>query len=284
MTVDMRLRPPLPSLLATPLFKAGGKSMTDHPDFSTPPSAVERSPELLLNEMDQAGIEIGVIMGRQSPGGLGSVPNGEIAQWIAQYPGRFVGWVGVDVTRPMEEILAEVAKFMSLREFKGVSIEPTIAPGFTGADDRRLYPLYDECQRRGAPVSITLSAILQASERRPFENGAPRQLYQVATDFPDLALHVAHAAWPWAMEMIGVAFTCRNVWLSPDQYLVPPLPGAELYAKAALNYFSDRTLFGTAYPFKPLAPLVAAYRQWNWPAAVERKIFSENALRLMHMK
>ena len=181
-------------------------------------------------------------------------------------------------------ILSEVARFTALPEFKGVSIEPSIAPGFTGADDRRLYPLYDECQQRGLPVSVTLSGILQASERRPIEYAAPRQLYQVAIDFPDLVLHVAHAAWPWAMEMIGVAFTCRNVWLSPDQYLVPELPGAELYAKAALNYFSDRTLFGTAYPFKPLAPLVDAYRQWQWPKSVEQKIFSENALRLMRMK
>lgn len=282
--VDMRLRPPLASLLETPLFRLGGKSMTDHADFRTPPSAEQRSPALLLAEMDDAGIEVGVIMGRQSPGGLGSVPNDEIAQWIAQYPGRFVGWVGIDVTRTIEEILAEVTRFIAQPAFKGVSIEPSIAPGYTGADDRRLYPLYEDCQRRSIPISVTLSAVLQASERRPIEHAAPRQLYQVALDFPALALHVAHAAWPWTMEMIGVAITCRNVWLSPDQYLVPTLPGAEQYAKAALNYFPDRTLFGTAYPFKPLAPMVSAYRGWNWPQLVERKILGENALRLMRMK
>lgn len=284
MIVDMRLRPPLAGLLATPLFKPGGKSMTYHSQFPTPPSAARQSPELLLSEMNEAGIDLGVIMGRQSTGGLGSVPNAELAQWIALYPGRFVGWVGIDATKPMQEILAEVAQFIALPEFRGVSIEPSIAPGFTGADDRRLYPLYDHCERRGIPISITLSAILQASERRPIEYGAPAQLYRVAIDFPALALHVAHAAWPWVMDMIGVAFTCPNIWLSPDQYLVPPLPGAELYAKAAVSYFPERTLFGTAYPFKPLSPMLDAYRAWNWPKSVEQKIFGENALRLMRMK
>jgi predicted TIM-barrel fold metal-dependent hydrolase len=284
MIVDMRLRPPLASLLETPLFKSGSQSSTSHPDFPKAPSAQAQSPELLLREMDQAGIGLGVVMGRQSPGGLGSVPNGELEEWISRYPDRFVAWVGIDSTQPIEQILAELKHFIARPGFKGVSIEPSIAPGFTGADDPRLYPLYDECQRIGAPISITLSAILQASEHRPIENGTPTQIYRVAQDFPRLAIHVAHAAWPWVLEMIAVCFTCRNVWLSPDQYLVPQLPGSEQYAKAAVNYFPDRTLFGTAYPFKPFAEMVSAYRSWNWPQACEQQILGENALRLMQMK
>ncbi len=177
-----------------------------------------------------------------------------------------------------------MARFMVLPGFKGVSIEPTIVPGLTGADDQRLYPLYDECVRRDIPISITMSAILQASERLPYEHGAPAQIYQMAIDFPDLDVHVAHGAWPWVMDMIGIAFTCRNIWLSPDQYMVPSLPGAELYAKAAASYLSERTLFGSSYPFKPLLPMVNAYHAWNWPKSVEQKIFSENALKLMRMK
>ena len=65
---------------------------------------------------------------------------------------------------------------------------------------------------------------------------------------------------------------------------VPTLPGAQDYAKAALEYFAERTLFGTAYPFKPLPQMVAAYRSWNWPPEIERKILGENALRLMNMR
>ncbi len=290
MIVDMRLRPPLPSLFDTPLFRLGGKSITAHDSLPTAPSVIERSPELLLREMDEAAIEFGVIMGRLAapaekrlPGSMGTLPNEEIADWLAQYPSRFVGWVGIDVSRPMPDILAEVDRFMALPGFKGVSIEPTIAPGISGADDRRIYPLYDECVRRNIPISITMSAILQASEHRPYEQGSPAQLYKVAIDFPKLDVHVAHGAWPWVMEMVGVAFTCRNIWLSPDQYMVPPLPGAGEYAKAA-SYLSERVLFGSSYPFKPLSPMVEAYRAWNWPKLVEHQIFGENALRLMRMK
>jgi predicted TIM-barrel fold metal-dependent hydrolase len=282
--VDMRLRPPLPGWRDTPLFRPGTTSSTWHPDYPRPASADSLQPEDLIAEMDEAGIALGVIMGRQSGGGLGSTSNDDIADWIARFPGRFVGWAGVDVAAPMDEIVAETRRCLALPYFKGVSIEPSIAPGFTGAADQRLYPLFDECQRQGVPLSITLSSILQSSVKAPLAHSAPGQVYEVALAFPKLAIHVAHAAWPWVMDMIGVAFACRNVWLSPDQYLVPTLPGAQDYAKAALEYFAERTLFGTAYPFKPLPQMVAAYRSWNWPPEIERKILGDNALRLMNMR
>lgn len=284
MYIDMRLRPPLASWLRTPLFTAGGKSATSHPAFPRAPSVEEQSADLLIQEMDEAGIDIGVVMGRQSPGALGSASNAELEAWMARHPGRFIAWTGIDVTVPMDEVLAEVRRCHALPGFHGVSIEPTIAPGFESADDPRLQPLYDECQRLKIPVSVTLSAILQSSERRPIAYSSPVQLYRLALAFPKLDIHVAHAAWPWVSEMIGVAFTCPNIWLSPDQYLVPQLPGAKEFAHAALNYFADRTLFGTAYPFKPFAPMVDAYRAWGWPADIERKVFGENALRLMRLK
>lgn len=284
MRIDMRLRPPLAGWLNTALFSQQGRSATSHPDFPRAPSVERKSGTLLLQEMNEADIDIGVVMGRQSSGPLGNAGNDELAGWMAEHPDRFVAWAGIDVTQPMDEILAEVARCHALPGFFGVSIEPTLAPGFTSADDERLWPLYEQCQRIDWPVSITLSAILQSSEKRPIGYSAPAQLYRIALAFPKLDIHVAHAAWPWVGEMIGVAFVCPNVWISPDQYLVPQIPGARDLAHAARTYFTNRTLFGTAYPFKPLAPMVQAYRKWNWPIDAERKIFGENALRLMRMK
>ena len=107
---------------------------------------------------------------------------------------------------------------------------------------------------------------------------ARRSGLRVALDFPTLDIHVAHAAWPWVMEMIGVAFTCPRVWVSPDQYMIEQIPGADEYVKAANNYFADRTLFGTAYPAKPLAEMVTAYRRWPWGPGVQEKVLGTNAL------
>ena len=78
MIVDMRLRPPLAGWIDTALFRPGARSATWRPDFPRPPSADQRSPELLIREMDDAGVELGVVIGRQSHGKLGSV---RMARW-----------------------------------------------------------------------------------------------------------------------------------------------------------------------------------------------------------
>jgi len=95
--------------------------------FERPPSAEARSIDLLLRKMDEAEIEYGVIMGRQSIEPLGAIPNDEIAACIAAHPNRFLGWAGVDLSQPMEKCLAEIGHGIKQLGFKGVSIEPTIA-------------------------------------------------------------------------------------------------------------------------------------------------------------
>ena len=64
MIVDMRLRPPLRSWVDTPLFRPGATSSTWHPDYPRPASADSLAAGDLIAEMDEAGIGLGVIMGR----------------------------------------------------------------------------------------------------------------------------------------------------------------------------------------------------------------------------
>lgn len=282
--VDMRLRPPLKSWVGKLQFTRGDDYYA-RLGYERPQSTRTQSMSDLLKEMDDAGVEWGVIMGRQSEEPLGIIPNDEIADCVAQYPHRFVGWVGVDVSKPTEWCLSEIARCLRNRAFKGVSLEPPISkdPSIHSPADRRLYPIYEECSRRGVPVNITLSAQLQARLGRPYEDSSPIPLYKVARDFPRLTIHVAHAAWPYVMEMIGVAFVCPNLWLSPDQYMVNRLPGADQYVKAVNNYFEDRSCFGTAYPSRPHRTMVEEYRNLGLSSGVFEKVMSTNALRLMSM-
>jgi predicted TIM-barrel fold metal-dependent hydrolase len=284
MIVDMRLRPPLPSWVKKPQFQKVIAYYPSRIGFPRPPSAEAASISMLIDEMNRADVQWGAIMGRKSCEPLGVIPNEEIAECINNYPNRFLGWAGIDLSQPVEEWLKDIRHYMKLHDFKGISLEPAVARSASmRADDRCLYPIYEECNRLRVPVSITLSAVLQMVAGRPYEYSSPLQIYQVARDFPKLQIHVAHAAWPWVMEMIGVAFVCPNVWVSPDQYMVKNIPGAEEFVKAANNYFQDRTLFGTAYPSRPHLEMVQAYYEWGWAEGVRQKVMYENALRLMNM-
>ena len=284
MIVDMRLRPPIKSWVDKPQFRKGAKFYPSRIGFPRPPSAENRSMELLIEEMDAADIQLGVIMGRQSAEPHGVIPNDDIADVMASYPGRFVSFAGIDVSRATDWCLGEVDRCLKNSGFKGVSIEPGASPTPMMADDELLYPIYEHCVKRGVPISVTLSSLLSHMAGFGHEYGSPLPLYKVASDFPKLSIIVSHGAWPWVREVLGLAFVAANIYLSPDLYMVGVnLPGADDYVKAANMYLSDRTLFGTAYPSRPLVESVRAFDEWTFAPGVKEKVLSRNALRVMNM-
>ena len=285
MIVDMRLRPPTKSWVEKPQFKKGVPFYPSRVGFPRPPSAEQRSMSLMLDEMDQAGITWGVAMGRQSAEPLGTIPNDEIREVIEEYPKRFVSFAGIDVRNSSAEMLAEVDRCLAWPGFVGVSIEPGASDPPLKANAPKLYPLYDACQARNVPISISLSNLLCVMVGTPIEYSTPFALYDVARDFSKLDIVVSHAAWPWIYETIGLAFACHNIYVSPDLYMVGiNMPGAAEYIRAANSFLSERILFGTAYPSRPLIESVQAFEQWDFAPGVKDKVFGKNALRVMRME
>jgi uncharacterized protein len=286
--VDMRLRPPSKSWVTKPQYKATSPDTPVTPPrmgFPRPRSAEERSMGLLLQEMDQAGIKWGVAMGRQSVEPFGEIPNDELAEVIRQHPDRFVSFAGVDGSKSTDACLTEIRRCMKLPGFVGVSLEPPVSTTPMFSDDQRLYPIYELCQTMDIPISVSLSNWLCVYAGVPVEYSSPLTLYKVTRDFPKLDIVISHGAWPWVREVLGLAFTCPRIWLSPDLYMVGTnMPGGEDYIRAANLYLSDRTVFGTAYPTRPLVESVRAFGEWSFAPGVKEKILSKNALRLMRMK
>jgi len=285
MIVDMRLRPPTKSWITKPQFKQGVPFYPSRVGFPRPPSAETRSMDLMFKEMDIAGIKWGVAMGRHSAEPLGSIPNDEIREVIDRHPDRFVSFAAIDVRGSGDKMIAEAERCLSWRGFVGVSIEPGASNPPLKANDRKLYPLYEACQARNVPISISLSHLLCVMVGAPVEFSAPFPLYDVARDFPKLDIVVSHAAWPWIFETIGLAFACHNIYVSPDLYMVGVnMPGAAEYINAANSFLGDRLLFGTAYPSRPLIESVQAFDKWSFAPGVKEKVLTKNALRVMRME
>ncbi len=281
--VDMRLRPPLKSWVTKIQYHRGGGNPA-RLGFPRPPSAEAKSIDLLLKEMDQAGVRLGVIAGRQSKEPVGVIPNDEIAETMTSHPGRFVGFAGIDTSQPTEHSVAEIERCMRVRGFVGAAIEPCASRVPMLADDRRLYPIYEACQRREIPIYVSLSNLLCHTAGAPYSHNSPIPLYQVAVDFPKLDIIVAHGAWPWVRELLGIAFVCPNIWVSPDLFMVGVnMPGADEYVKAANLYLSDRTLFGTNHPTRPIVESVKAFSEWSFAPGVKEKVLYKNALRVLRL-
>ena len=277
--IDFRLRPPVGGFLTTIMFREKERTMARTRQLSLEPaqSVLELSVEKLLTEMDEAGVTVGVITGRNTGSGFGTVTNEEVLAIAARYPGRFVACGGVN---PADTVAAlrEVDRIAGEWRMPAISMEPGFAPHPMRANDRRLYPIYARCADRGLAVILTLSLMTGPD----VSYCLPVDVDQVAHDFPELTLIIAHACWPWVQLMLGVAFRRTNVYLSPDIYAMN-LPGRDDFALAARTYLQDRFLFASGYPFAPVGGAVQAYRAMGFSGEIADKIFGRNAAGLLRL-
>ena len=286
MIIDFRVRPPYKSFLDSWIFRKRDPNPSPvtisplHIGLERYRSFEERSMPLFIDEMDEAGIDKGVIMGRQSAPAYGSVPNSEVAELTKEFPDRFIGFggvIGTDVPAAMTEI-DRIVDY----GFKGVCFDNGWADPPLYDDDERLFPLYQKCSDLGLIASITSSIFIGPD----LTYSMPVHIQRVAAAFPKLQITVPHGGWPWTTQMCAVAFQHRNVNLVPDFYFfVPNTPGADEYLKAANYYLQHRLLHASSYPVRPLKQSVEQFKALAFEKDETRQLcLGRNAARLLGLK
>lgn len=275
--IDFRLRPPLAGFLNMALYTETERrdGITRIHGFEPAPSVREKSMPLLLKEMDEAGVTVGVIIGRNS-GRYGSLSNDDVAKMVADYPGRFIGTASIDPSN--RKIAAEQINQAIKAGFRAINIEPGSYPLPLMVDDRRLYPIYAQCEDADIPVIIMAGG----SAGPDLSYTEPAHLDRVAADFPNLKIVVSHGGWPWVHQVLHIAFRRPNIYLSPDQYLAN-LPGSDDYIKAADGFLADRFLYASSYPFTPVTGYSAWFRRLPIKPEAMEKILYKNAAKLLKL-
>lgn len=274
MIVDFSFRPPYKSLANMEVYKRKPEEyFASKIGMTASPAAVQKSMDLLLKEMEEAEIVHGVCHGRARDG----TKNEDLLDIMRQYPGKFTGFAGIDIS-DMGKSIEQTQHSLGELGFMGIMLEPGMRTPPLYPDDAKLYPIYETCRQRGAHVMFTLSG--QVGPDISYSN--PVHVDRVAGDFPDVKLIIRHACWPWVTEACGMAFRRPNVYLIPDAYGVS-IPGYQQWVDAANTYLADRLLFGTAYPIVPLKPMVEAFRRLPFRDGVRAKVEYDNAAGLLKL-
>jgi predicted TIM-barrel fold metal-dependent hydrolase len=263
--IDFRLRPPLKGFLDMVMYSAAERRdrITRQHGMEPAESAQKKSMDLLLRDMDEAGVTTGVVMGRNS-GLYGSVSNQDVADIVKDYPGRFIGIGSIDPANRRAAI-RQIDEALALG-LKGINLEPGAYALPLYTDDRRLYPIYAYCEDKGLPVTVMAGG--SAGPDLSYTN--PVHIDRVAADFPDLKIAISHGGWPWVQEILHVAFRRPNVYISPDQYLCN-MPGMSDYLTAANGYLADRFLYASSYPFIS----VKGYADWFRKLPIKPDLFKQ---------
>ncbi len=217
------------------------------------PEVQDDNGELLIADMDAAGIDYSVISvidyGLARRVGEASMDILEINRLFAEvarkYPNRLIPIAGVD---PRRKNALEVLK-TALKDFgmKGIKLLPPT--GFY-PNDRLCYPIYELAQEHDLPVLVHTGP-----ETSPLDSKYcyPIFLDEVANDFPDLKIIMAHAGFCWWPEAVNIAATKPNVYLDLAgwQPRARQLPMEEFYQPLKVmlkSVGSSRILFGSDWP------------------------------------
>ena len=276
--IDFRLRPPFASYLQTIMYSNIERtaSSAKKKGMEVARSARERSCELLIQEMDEAGVSVGVAPGRDG-GVLGSMSNDDLVELIKKYPGRFVGFAGIDpVDRKKAMHTIERAIKMGL---KGVVLEPGLSHAPMHIDDARVYPLYAHCEDMQIPVLLMAGGTAGPD----CSYSSPEHIDRVARDFPKLVLISGHGNWPWVSQIIHVCYRRPNVLLSPDTYMFG-MPGAQDFVDAINGFMSERFLFATAFPFVSLKSAVDRFLKLGVKEEYLDAVLYANAARVLKLE
>jgi predicted TIM-barrel fold metal-dependent hydrolase len=138
--------------------------------------------------------------------------------------------------------------------------------------------IYRRCEERGLPVMIHTGTSIFPGARSKWGN--PLEIDDVAIDFPDLRILMAHGGRPfWMEEAFFVLRRHPNVHLELSG--IPPARLLEYFPRLA--ELADKTVWGTDWPspgVRDLRQNLDQFRALGLDAVIERKILSENSLRL----
>jgi predicted TIM-barrel fold metal-dependent hydrolase len=242
---------------------------------------IMKSPAHLLRRLDADGIERAVLVNYPSPDlmGFSHRVNEYVAEYCRAAPDRLVPMGGVH-PRFTEDAAAEVRRAAELG-VKALKIHPPhmqVEPNAYRHGLGALRALYEEAQRLRLPVMIhTGTSIFPGARSRL---GEPMPVDDVAIDFPDLTIVIAHGGRPlWMEQAFFLVRRFPNVFM--DVSSVPP--------KAIPRYFprlaevAHKVLYGSDWPapgVRSMAQNLREFRELELPADAFRQILEENPARV----
>ena len=165
---------------------------------------------------------------------------------------------------------------------KGFKFHPTVQ-GFYPYD-KTAYPLYEVIAEYKLPMLFHSGHSGYGSGDKGggglrLEYSNPMHLDDVAIDFPDNPIIIAHPSWPWQDEALSVAMHKPNVYIDLSGWSPKYFPKQLIqYANTLLK---DRMLFGTDFPLITPERWMKDFEEAGFKDEVKPLILKQNAIRML---
>lgn len=252
MVVDFNLRPPLDEFVGE--YKCTPEDLKNYekiyPNYRKMHDIVSISMEDLMEGMTKAGIDRAMCASQDTRSiGGNKVTNEFVADLCQKYP-RYFGFCGVDPTGGMNA-LREMEDGIKNCGLKGAIFFPFEFR--MEATDRRMYPFYAKCCELGVPV--VLHSSMNFADTISMYSGHPRNLDQVACDFPELKIIAMNPGFPWVAELVAVAWRHPNFYIATSavraKYFGVHNSGYDTLLHYGNNILSNKIIYASSWPILP---------------------------------
>ena len=168
---------------------------------------------------------------------------------------------------------------------KGFKFHPTMQ-GFY-PNDRSAYPLYEAIVESGVPAlfhtgQTGVGAGMHGGMNMRLKFSNPMYLDDVAADFPDMKIILAHPSFPWQEEALSVATHKPNVYIDLSGWSPRYFP--KILVQYANSILRHKVLFGSDWPAILPDRWLADFDTLDIRPEVKPLILKENAAKLLGLK
>lgn len=216
--------------------------------------------------------------------GAKRIRNEEIADMAKANDDIMIAFASID---PHKGKMAAREARMLIEDYgiKGFKFHPPMQ-GFHPAD-RMAYPLYEVIAEYNMPAIFHtghsgMGTGMPGGGGVRLKYGQPMLVDDVAADFPDMNIILAHPSWPWTDESLSMALHKANVYIDLSGWSPKYFPKQVIqYANTQLKH---KMLFGSDFPLITPEKWIAAAKEVGFREEVMPLILKENAAKLLKLK
>jgi predicted TIM-barrel fold metal-dependent hydrolase len=191
-----------------------------------------------------------------------------------------IPFVSVDPTSPTA--IAETERLIATGEARGFKLHPPLQQFFP--NDRAVYPFYETVEAARLPVVFHtghsgIGTGMRGGGGVRLKFGAPMPIDDVAVDFPDMPIILAHPSFPWQDEALSICTHKPNVYIDLSGWSPKYFPANLVqYANTLLK---EKVLFGSDYPLITPDRWLEEFDKLPIKDSVRELILKTNAVRLL---
>jgi predicted TIM-barrel fold metal-dependent hydrolase len=244
----------------------------------------EQARHKLLADLEQDGVDYAVLIPDNAP----NSPIGDVdtcLRLVENEPRLFLLGT-IDIQTQGQPWIARLGSLLAQRKIVGLKIFPGHDPIYP--TDPRLAPVYDLCQMHHAPMVIHTGWNSNHPEAAQYND--PWYIVQVARDYPELPIVIAHYDWPEVDYCYELTHGYGNIYYDTsglaDEEVVRAT-GLDRIHRVLTETLAEnpaKVIFGSDYAECSRQAHIALVERLQLQAQVREMVLWRNAVRLFGLK